>query len=235
MRTRCREILPRVTRILLREASRSMQLLGELDVPLENVTFTGDDAVETAFRLRPSDPGEALGVNVRIAGSAGTDGSLVDELRSAVSALRQALSCETVPAPIEIHTDTAAISRVLDSESPVPADETDVIRAIGRCRVLISGAYHAAVFALSQGVPVVAVAKTPYFRDKFLGLADQFPGGCRVLDATGTDLARRVSDAVESLWASAPAIRPALLAEAARQVELGKTAYTGLARLAWVE
>ena len=65
--------------------------------------------------------------------------------------------------------------------SAVPTSWVDVFEQIGFCRVLITGSYHAGVFALAQGVPSICVAQSQYYVDKFVGLADQFGEGCRVI------------------------------------------------------
>ena len=51
-----------------------------------------------------------------------------------------------------------------------------VVRMAGRCRTVFTGSYHAAVFALAQGTPVVAIAASPYY---FQNATDQ-----EVRDAT---------------------------------------------------
>ncbi|MFI6772593.1 polysaccharide pyruvyl transferase family protein [Nocardia sp. NPDC050412] len=41
----------------------------------------------------------------------------------------------------------------------------DVFRQVGRCRVLVTNAYHLAVFALSQGIPAVGITASEYYDD----------------------------------------------------------------------
>ena len=83
----------------------------------------------------------------------------------------------------------------------------DVIRRVGECRVVVTGSYHAGVFALSQGIPVVGLSRSDYYDDKFLGLADQFgPGCCLVaLDEAGT--AHALVARVRELWREADELR----------------------------
>ena len=64
----------------------------------------------------------------------------------------------------------------------------DVARQVGTCRVLVTGAYHAAVFALTQGIPVIALSTSRYYEDKFLGLADMFGTGLELVDTETEDL-----------------------------------------------
>ena len=45
-----------------------------------------------------------------------------------------------------------------------------VIDRVGECKVVVTGSYHGAVFALAQGIPVVALVKSPYYVNKMAGL-----------------------------------------------------------------
>jgi polysaccharide pyruvyl transferase WcaK-like protein len=101
----------------------------------------------------------------------------------------------------------------------------DAIAQVARCRVVMAGSYHAAVFALSMGIPVVALAGSEYYRDKMLGLADMFGLGCRVEFVRLPDFPSRLDAALEELWGSAPELRPSLLAAADRQIRLVRAAY----------
>ena len=53
------------------------------------------------------------------------------------------------------------VERLLDGYAPVAISDSAVdsplrvIEEIGHCRIVITGSYHAGVFALSQGIPVV--------------------------------------------------------------------------------
>ena len=46
-----------------------------------------------------------------------------------------------------------------------------LIEQISRCRLVIVGSYHAAVFALAQGVSAIGLAGNAYYLQKFEGLA----------------------------------------------------------------
>ena len=54
--------------------------------------------------------------------------------------------------------------------SPIVSPE-DVINCIARTRLVLTGSYHAAVFALAMGRPAICVAASGYYRSKFYGLA----------------------------------------------------------------
>jgi polysaccharide pyruvyl transferase WcaK-like protein len=91
--------------------------------------------------------------------------------------------------------------------------------------VVVTGSYHAAVFALAQGIPVVGIAASRYYVDKFSGLADLFRGGCDVvhIDAPGAGAA--LEAAIEKAWASAPDLREALRQSAEAQIHRAREAY----------
>jgi colanic acid/amylovoran biosynthesis protein len=66
---------------------------------------------------------------------------------------------------------------------------------------------------------------SPFYRDKFLGLADQFPGGCSVVDLDGTDVSARLRASIRAAWELAEPARDDLRAAAGRQVEASRAAY----------
>jgi colanic acid/amylovoran biosynthesis protein len=101
----------------------------------------------------------------------------------------------------------------------------DVIHRTSACRLVVTGSYHAGVFALAQGIPVVAIAASNYYRDKFLGLADPFGGGCRVLMTQEPQFASQLDQAIEGTWKQAPALRPDLLRAAEAQIAAAQAAY----------
>jgi colanic acid/amylovoran biosynthesis protein len=100
-----------------------------------------------------------------------------------------------------------------------------VIKQITRCRIVVTGAYHAAVFALSQGIPVVGLAKSPYVVQKFLGLADQFGTGCQLVFLDGSDLYQALLAAMEKTWMCADELRSSLQEAALRQIGASRRAY----------
>jgi polysaccharide pyruvyl transferase WcaK-like protein len=106
-----------------------------------------------------------------------------------------------------------------------------VIRRTGRCRIVVTGAYHAAVFALAQGVPAVCLARTQYFHEKFLGLADQFGAGCHLVSLDDEDLPGELARTMTLAWNEAPVVRETLLRAAACQITQGYAAYQRLPAL----
>jgi colanic acid/amylovoran biosynthesis protein len=82
---------------------------------------------------------------------------------------------------------------------------------VRRCRTVVTGSYHAAVFALAAGVPVVCLSKSSYYDQKFSGLAALMPAGAVTLVrlSEGTD---GLAPAVASAWELGRAHREAVLA-----------------------
>jgi len=225
----------------VRESLASVPLLRSLGVPSGNICVTGDDAVELAFsahRARTAsarDGAAKIGVNVRVASYADVEPEILSSLRVAVSAASRALHADLVPIPIAHHggrmdVDTlrSLLAGLGDADGGASLDSPQrVIDRVGECRVVVAGSYHAAVFALSQGIPVVALVKSPYYVNKMAGLAHQFGGGCEMVRLDETDVAGRVFGAIERAWA-ADGVRASLLQAAADQVERGRSAYARL-------
>ena len=107
----------------------------------------------------------------------------------------------------------------------------DVIRRVGECRLVVAGSYHAGVFALAQGIPVVGIARSEYYRNKFEGLADQFGAGCAVVRADDKDFASKLGAAIDWAWNESETVRPQLLHAAESQVLASRAVYERLPAL----
>jgi polysaccharide pyruvyl transferase WcaK-like protein len=234
---RARAALPFVDRIALRESKAGLPLLARLGVPAGRVRITGDDAIEPAFATRATSGGDALGFNVRVSSYSSVNPETLDRLRAGldraaatVGADPLAIPISLAPAESDVHSLRsffAATPEATRGLEDVAAPE-DVVRRIGRCRVVVTGSYHAGVFALAQGIPVVGLSRSRYYADKFQGLADAFGVGCRVLFLDAGDPAAELPMHVASLWKEADDLRPRLLEAAARQVAAGREAYREL-------
>ena len=235
LRARAARLLPRAALIALREGRASPRLLAELGVPAERIVVTGDDAIGYAWARRPVALGDGLGVNARVAGYAGTARSdVVGPVAAALRAAAAAAVAPLVPVPIACHgadDDAETIRAMLGAATADRVGSPEqVLGRVARCRVVVTGSYHAGVFALAMGVPIVALVASTYYRDKMWGLAHQFGvDGCRVVGLGGPDAPAALADAVAEQWASAERLRPALLAAAERQAAAGRDAYRWLA------
>lgn len=240
LKRRMARVLPRLALMTLREQRESIPLIGSLGVAPDRVAVTGDDAIELANRHTHPQLGDAIGVNVRVAGYAGVTASATDVIRPAVHRAASLLAAPLLPVPIAHHPsghDGVAIQKVLAGYDNAPAafvelnTPTKVIGQVSRCRIVVTGSYHAAVFALAQGIPAVALSATRYYLNKFQGLAELFPGGCEVVALHDSDAPIALESAIGRAWASAPRLREPLLRAARWQIDAARAAYQRLASL----
>ena len=97
--------------------------------------------------------------------------------------------------------------------------------AAARCRVVITGSYHAAVFSLAAGVPAVCLTNSRYYDAKFGGLAALFPGACWIVSLGSPDSARQLQVSVQDAWQLSAAERAAGAATACTLCDAGRQAY----------
>ena len=234
LKAAARRVLPRVDLIGLREERASRPILRSLGVADRQLVTTGDDAIELAFEAGGSSLGSGIGVGVRVARYSGATNRAVAAIARAVRRAATHHRAELVPVPISSYIkerDATVIAQVIGvDEGMVPELDSPaaVIDQVQRCRVVVSGSYHGAVFALAQGIPAVGLAGTGYYVHKFDGLAELFGGGCTSVALDQPALEDRLEAAIEDAWGSAPAMAPKLLAAAERQLEAGMEAYRRL-------
>jgi colanic acid/amylovoran biosynthesis protein len=229
-----RAVLPHVKLIALREKRAGLPLLAQLGVDQSRVVTTGDDAIELAFEGRNTSSGDALGVNLRVARSSGVGSDFIPTFREVISTFLENHEAPLVPLPIGrgvASTDCRTLRHVVEGIT----DHSDggecldtplkVIQQTARCRLVITGAYHAAVFALAQGIPAVCIAKSQYFVDKFLGLEAQFGSGCTVILLDSPRVKEEIVAAMERLWQSSHDLRDRLQQASSRQINAGREAY----------
>jgi len=232
-----RDVLPSLDQIGVRESEESLRLLVELGVDPNRVVVTGDDALEPAFAARrEAIDQEGIGVNLRVAGYAGVVSADAERLGKEIVGIARRLSQPLIPVPISAYageSDAETIARMLGEEvdgvAPVRSVE-DAIDRVSSCRVVVTGSYHGAVFALAQGIPAVCVAASTYYLHKFAGLKAHFGRGC-VPVRFGSLGPTGLGEAVERLWEEAEQLRPELLESAARQIDAGRAAYRRLLEL----
>jgi polysaccharide pyruvyl transferase WcaK-like protein len=234
LKARANAVLPYVDLIALREDRAGRPLLESLGVSSDRVLTTGDDAIEIAYQSRSEQLGNGLGVNLRAASYSSVDQCLIERTRPVLQNVARKHKVPMIPIPISwgmgeadavtIQQLTIGYDNVFDTGQPVDT-QTKVIEQIRRCRVVVTGSYHAAVFALAQGIPAVGLAKSDYYVDKFVGLAELFDAGCEVIFLTDTQFPTKLELAIDRMWQSVEQLRPQLLAAAARQIQLSRAAY----------
>lgn len=221
------QTLPEVDVIALREGLFGPELLARAGVNLSRVTVTGDDTIEAAHARRAPQLGSDVGLNLRVATYSGVNRVEAQAIVAATRTFASGHAAELQQIVISRHageTDEQHLGAPVES---LDGDHFErCMSAVARCRVCVVGSYHAAVFALSAGVPVVAVVGSRYYAQKFAGLAAQFGSEGLVLVCAGTPTtAADVCAAAERLWQEAPRLRPSLLTEATRQVAASTASY----------
>lgn len=235
LRRHVRSTMPRLCVIGLREGVMSPAVLEVHGVARAQLTVTGDDALELATpQVRPR-TGNAIGVNVRVADYAGVDAMLAQQI---IAVVREGVSrweapivalpvsryeadsdLRTINEHIQIKTANGPDSDVYDIDSP-PL----LAAAARRCRAVITGSYHAAVFALASGTPTVCFANSPYYKTKFDGLANLFPGSCRIV-SSAPSVSGELALAVDWAWQQGEAERDSTHAAALKQVTQSRLTY----------
>jgi polysaccharide pyruvyl transferase WcaK-like protein len=237
---RARVVLPKADVICLREERTGRPLLEELGVEPDRIEVTGDDALELSHELRINQPGSAIGVNVRVGPVAGTDDTILGQIREPLIKASHLWGASLLPVPIAFHEasqDVAALRSVLTGVSPEQDGGSGLrtpaalLAQVRRCRILVTGAYHAAIFALGQGIPVVCFDGNSYYHAKWAGLVDLFGEGCRVVSLADPQWQAQLAGAIDTAWTQADAVRDDLLKATARQVESGRRAYARISEL----
>jgi colanic acid/amylovoran biosynthesis protein len=235
-----KEVLPHVSLFALRESRAGPLLLKSLGVSPEHVMVTGDDTIESAYQLRSEHLGNGLGVNLRAANYSQVDQLLIERIRPVIWDFATLNDAPLIPVPISRvsgEEDIVTIQHLVAGYQNVIGLEEDfstpakVIKQILHCRVVVTGSYHAAVFALAMGIPAVCLAKSEYYTDKFLGLAELFSTGCQVVLLDDLEMPAKLQDAIERMWKSAEQVRPILLKAAENQIELSHAAYQRLCKI----
>lgn len=236
LRVQVKEVLSQLDLIALREEKRSRSILSSLGIAMERVLITGDDAIEMAYQLQTSDDnitGQGLGVNLRVTDYSEVDENIIGQFRHILQEKAKKYQAPIVPVPISLYPgeDIDTIDKIVKGYENILDTGIEinrplkVIEQIKYCRVVVTGSYHAGVFALSLGIPVVAIAKSIYYVDKFMGLAEQFGRGCQVILLNNADWDKQLDNAIEQAWQSVEQVKPHLLLAAKRQINLGNEAY----------
>jgi polysaccharide pyruvyl transferase WcaK-like protein len=234
LQTQARRVLSKVDYISLREGCYGPSLLSEWGVPKDRWSVTGDDAIELAIHNHRESTGSAIGVNLRLAAYSAVTKSIASNLREPLQQIARSLGAPLRAVPISRLPDEAdalqaeilfeGFDLVEYPDSPIDTP-LDVIEELKHCRLLLTGSYHAGVFALAQGIPVIGLAASEYYQWKFNGLAHQFGEGCRVLRLGTPSTSRVLQEMIGELWNQAPDLRAALLSAAQRQRDASRDAY----------
>lgn len=237
---RASAVMPHLDLILVREERVARPLLESLGVPGTRIVTTGDDAVELAYGLRAGDLGAGIGVSVRMTPYTALEREHMATMRQALHASARRLAAPLVAVPISLDGYEADQKRIGELLKGYPQVVTSwrrfeptaaTMERVGQCRVVVASAYHAAVFALAQGIPVVGLVRTPEYAYKFNGLTDHFGAGCQVLTVDDAELGTKLQQAIMCAYQAAPGLRPQLLKAAEKQIGMNRAAYAQLQQI----
>jgi polysaccharide pyruvyl transferase WcaK-like protein len=232
--SRSSKVLPKVTLISLRGNRGGLSLLESIGVQARNTMTTGDEAIELAYAARADALGGAVGVNLRVATYSHVKSDIVENVGSILQDFARRNNAALLPIPIAVHEharDQETIRELLagfddQSDGGLSMDTPQLLmEQTARCRIVVSGAYHAAVFALAQGIPVVCLSNSPYYLSKFQGLRDLFGLGCAIVVLDEPGWPSNLAAEIESAWNAAPALRLPLLQASVHQIGERRAAY----------
>jgi polysaccharide pyruvyl transferase WcaK-like protein len=233
LQAKARSVLPQLNLIACREKQSGPNILRSFGVPLDHITITGDDAVELAYGSRRETLGNGIGINLRQAEYSGIDERPIETVRLVLHNAARKYEAPLVPVPISMFapSDVESIKKLLagyddTSDGGGALDmPLKVLQQVSQCRLVITGSYHAAVFALSQGIPVVALVRSLHYVTKLRGLQAQFGRGCLIIATDDPDLKTILEQAIDEAWRTAEIGRQFLLEAARSQIETGRAAY----------
>lgn len=234
------QVLPMLNLIALREQRRGPEILHSFGVPDDNVIVTGDDAIELGYEVRAPAVTDDLGVCLRISGYSAVTAGQQAGVGNVVRTWARAMNVGVRPLIVSEYLSedrratlplTAGYGKARKPLSRF-ARPIDLAREVGQCRVVVTGAYHVAVFALAQGIPVVGLSASEYYDDKMAGLASMFKLGIEVVRIDAEGLAWTLDEAMARAWGDAEEVRAPLLLRAEEQIALSRSAFDRACRLA---
>jgi colanic acid/amylovoran biosynthesis protein len=231
---RARDILSSVELILYRNRHTGLPILESLGVSPERIIMTGDDAIEMAYKARADHLGRGIGVSLRVAHYTQVAPGHLDIVRGVLHQAASRHQAKMIAVPISSarhESDSTHIKQILKGYKSVSQDwrklglPMDAILQASKCRVMVTGTYHGAIFSLAQGIPVVGVARSAEYVNKLSELSDEFPAGIRMVNLNDDRLKFNLNKAIEDSWSSAEETRDSLLKDAARLIDLQHRAY----------
>ena len=193
--------------VAVRESLYGPEILSRCGAGPGQVAITGDDAIEMAWANGQAAGGNALGFSIRQVSYSEVESRHLETIRGVMAELRNRLAVKIVGLPVSFNThekDSEVLAVVTGTAVAPSAMDTPerLIAAAAECRVVVTGTYHAAVFALAQGIPCVCFYVSTYYRNKLEGLAKQFPGGCVAVNLNAERATERILNEAFRFWES---------------------------------
>jgi polysaccharide pyruvyl transferase WcaK-like protein len=236
-----RRVLPRLYVFGLREGVVGLPLAHSLGVPAARVVVTGDDALHLFDSVAtPTTAGNVLGVNARVTDYARVDGSAAARVGATLARVVVQRKAAVIGLPVSRYEPDSDLSSIRSLwPGPLPAGSvlqdletpTALAAAAARCRAVVTGSYHAAVFALAAGVPTVCLSNSDYYNAKFSGIAALFPGATEVVPLSSKDLEQRLLEAIDRAWGADEMSRQATRERATTQAAASVVLYERFANL----
>lgn len=220
--------------VSLREKIHGLKLGNELGCDASKWKVTGDDAFALlASKNLHLGKGKAVGINLRVAAYSGVDEAKFASLSDSLEAARTECGEHWMPLPVDLcpeqgdepKTMSLLTEGTISSDYKTPDVPDDLIALASNCHIVITGSYHAAVFALAQGVPIIALAANAYYDSKFKGLASFFSEGIRIVNHTAPEFKTTLLDAVRIQWQMPEDKRKTLIKESKLVAESVKSVY----------
>jgi len=234
LRAQARAVMPKLAVLGLRESRTGQPLALSLGATPGAVRLTGDDAFELSDSPSVAH-GYALGVCLRVSGYAGVSPAMAVAVGGLVLDAGAELQAPIVGLPVSRYAADADVGalRTLSNQkhARVGIALHDIVfpeslgLAAARCRAIVTGSYHAAVFGLALGVPAVCLTKSPYYDAKFSGLEALFPRACFVVSLASPDWASCLHAGILEAWHLPTPARVAARGTAWRLREAGREAY----------
>lgn len=219
----------------LREGLQGPKILTELGVDMRKVVVTGDDAIKLAIQDSENTKSDAthVGLNIRVAPYSGISKDSAAQIIKSVSRLASKLQLDVQPLPISWNPEESDAATLADVDPSLRDGDhwslEFLIKKVRSCRITITASYHAAVFSLSNGIPVICLSASPYYDSKMDGLRAQFELDDRSLSILSPDEASNLelltARALEQLD-HADNLKPKLIASAVRQSRLSQSTYS---------
>lgn len=228
---RVSEALGSVHGLGVRDPGASADTVAALGLDDARWRVTGDDAIEAALgHQRAGAPdGDRIGVSLRDNRAAGVPDDLPAAIGRVIGTVRPGTGVDLISmmektGGISDSTFLAAVDPGHGVDAVAhPARADAALAALAGCRVVITGTYHAAVFAQTLGVPVVCLAATPYYVQKMRGVLDQFGGrGGTLLDPSAEGFEQDLAAAIEHWWEPPAGLADELRATGSAQADAAR-------------
>jgi colanic acid/amylovoran biosynthesis protein len=220
-------VLAQCLTVGLREQTVGPQLLNDCGVHPARGLVTGDESLELAWRADPAAGQSGIGIVLRESAGLGVPPKAYATVARIVRQEAARRQAALIPLPISFafgDSDLRSFERWFPDLAHAPMldaldDPAVCIARVSTCRVVVTGSYHGAVFALAQGRPAVCLATSRYYDQKLSNLSAMFPGACEVVRLRAPDMARSLSHAIARAWDSADGIGDSIRALALGQIE----------------